>query len=272
MLHAKPTRWVIGNWKMNPTITESKQLIVQLHELLRTDTTLKFSRQIMVAPTFLHLLPVKQILEEQGSLLQLSAQDVSRYAGQGAYTGDVSAQLIADAEVDYCLIGHSERRALYGENKQILREKLAAAIQAGLTIIFCVGETLEERESGRAEQVVLAQLDDVFDSIDLNAWQQKVIVAYEPVWAIGTGKNAKPEDAEAMHATIRAGLVAKNSSLATLSVLYGGSVKPDNAPLLATCPNINGVLVGGASLDAMSFFKIAQAFLTDGQSSDMPVI
>lgn len=272
MLNAKPTRWVIGNWKMNPTITESKRIIVQLDDLLQADTTLKSSQQIIVAPTFLHILRIKHTLETQGSSIQVSAQDVSRYIGQGAYTGDVSAQLIVDAEISYCLIGHSERRALYGENKQILREKLASAIQAGLTVIFCVGETLAERESGQAEQVVLSQLGDVFDCVDLPSWQQKIIVAYEPVWAIGTGKNASPEDAEAMHAAIRQGLVNKDSSLAVLSILYGGSVKPDNALLLANCPNINGVLVGGASLDATSFYNIAQAFLSDGQFSDVPVI
>jgi triosephosphate isomerase len=267
MLNAKPTRWVIGNWKMNPTITESKRIIVQLNQLLQADTTLKSSDHMIIAPTYLHVLALQSALQEQESLLQVAAQDVSRYIGQGAYTGDVSAQLVADAGVKYCLIGHSERRALFGENKQILREKLASAIQAGLTVIFCVGETLAERESGQAEQVVLSQLDDVFDAVSLIAWQQKIIVAYEPVWAIGTGKNASPEDAEAMHAAIRQGLVNKDSSLAALSILYGGSVKPDNALLLANCPNINGVLVGGASLDATSFYNIAQAFL-----SDAPVI
>lgn len=272
MLHAKPKRWVIGNWKMNPAIAESTRIIVQLNELLQTDKTLKSSDQIIIAPTFLQLLSVKAGLQGLSSNVQVSAQDVSRYQGQGAYTGDVSAQLIADADVKYCLIGHSERRALYAENNKILRDKVCAAIQAGLIVVFCVGETLEERESGRAEQVVLSQIEEVFECVDLTAWQHKIIVAYEPVWAIGTGKNASPEDAEAMHAAIRQGLVNKDSSLSQISILYGGSVKPDNAPLLATCPNINGVLVGGASLDAVSFFKIAQAFLTDGQSSDVPVI
>lgn len=259
--------WVIGNWKMNPeTPTAQQQLTQQLidhiAEHLASGTAL-VNLNLAVAPTLLHLLTVQQQLQQAKSAVQVIAQDVSRFAGTGAYTGDVSAQLLANAGIGMTLIGHSERRSLYGEDATVLRGKLQAAINAGLKVVFCVGETLTEREAGQAEQVVLQQLDEVFDCIDLQHWQQNLMVAYEPVWAIGTGKTASPQDAESMHAAIRAGLKNYHSSLVDLPILYGGSVKPDNAASLAACANINGALVGGASLDADSFIKIARAFSQD---------
>lgn len=253
------TPWVIGNWKMNPaTPSEQQQLTQQLIDQVAqaqiTDVNLA------IAPTFLHLLMVQQQLQQANSAIDLVAQDISRFADTGAYTGDLSAQLLVNAQIGMTLIGHSERRSLYQEDATILRQKLQAATKAGLKIIFCVGETLAEREAGQAEQVVLQQITEVFDSLSLQDWQQQLIMAYEPVWAIGTGKTASPQDAETMHAAIRAGLQHHHSSLVDVPILYGGSVKPDNAASLAACANINGALVGGASLDASSFIKIAQAF------------
>lgn len=238
---------------MNPDLATAQQLTQQLKQ-----ADLALSCRLAVAPTVLHLLTIQSQL--QGSAIQVAAQDVAEFAGLGAYTGDVSAQLLVDAGVSMTLLGHSERRSLHAEGQDVLRRKLKIATDAGMTVVFCVGETLAEREVGQAEQVVLQQLNDVFDSITLSVWQQQVLIAYEPVWAIGTGKTASPADAQAMHAAIRAGLANYDSSLAKLSILYGGSVKPDNAASLAACPDVNGALVGGASLEAASFIQIAQAF------------
>ena len=245
---------------MNPaSLTAQQQLTQQLIEqsklLPKQDLV-----HLVVAPTLLHLQSIQTQLQHATSAIQVAAQDISRFPDTGAYTGDVSAQLLVAAEVKITLVGHSERRSFYAEDADTLIKKIQNATHAGLKVVFCVGETLAQREAGQAEAVVLQQLDEVFHSIDLSVWQQQMIVAYEPVWAIGTGKTASPEDAESMHAAIRAGLKLYHSSLASVPILYGGSVKPDNAASLAACDNINGALVGGASLDADSFIHIAQAF------------
>lgn len=260
MLSNKLRPWVIGNWKMNPDSFTAQQQLTQ--QLIKAAEQLKSADAVhmAVAPTMLHLHAVQNQLQQVNNGIEVVAQDISRFAGVGAYTGDVSAQQLRNAQVKMTLVGHSERRSFYGEDATVLNEKIQVATQAGLKVIFCVGETLEQREAGQAEAVVRQQLDEVFNCVDLSVWQQQIIVAYEPVWAIGTGKTASPEDAEAMHAAIRQALKLYHSSLASVPILYGGSVKPDNAASLAACENINGALVGGASLDADSFIKIAQAF------------
>ena len=245
---------------MNPaSLTAQQQLTQQLiaqSKLLCEQNAV----HLVVAPTMLHLQSVQAQLQQANSAIQIAAQDISRFSDTGAYTGDVSAQLLLDTQVSITLIGHSERRSFYAEDASTLVKKIQSATRAGFKVVFCVGETLAQREAGQAEAVVLQQLDDVFHSVDLSVWQQQLIVAYEPVWAIGTGKTASPEDAESMHAAIRAGLKLYHSSLVEVPILYGGSVKPDNAASLAASKNINGALVGGASLDADSFINIAQAF------------
>lgn len=264
MLRVKPKSWVIGNWKMNPDLQAAQQLtaeLIQLHSTygIRSDCT------VVLAPTLLHLRDVQAKIQAAKACIKLAAQDVSRFSGTGAYTGDVSAQMLADAQVNYVLVGHSERRCFYAESGDVLRQKIRAAVSAGLIVVFCVGETLQEREAGQAEQVVLSQLTEVLDCISVEQWANQVLVAYEPVWAIGTGKTASPEDAEAMHRTIRQGLKSYHLSLQQVAILYGGSVKADNAATLAACPHIDGALVGGASLEADSFFKIVQAFVNQTQ-------
>lgn len=264
MLSVKPKSWVIGNWKMNPDLQTARQLtadLIQLHSTPAAHT----GCEVVLAPTMLHMLAVQDELQAAGSAIQLAAQDVSRFAGTGAYTGDVSAGMLASAGIQYVLVGHSERRCFYAEAADVLRQKIQVAVAAGLTVVFCVGETLQEREAGHAEKVVLAQLAEVFDCITVAQWAGQVLVAYEPVWAIGTGKTASPQDAEAMHQAIRQGLKLWDSSLQQVGILYGGSVKADNAAALAACPHIDGALVGGASLEADSFFKIIQAFVNQTQ-------
>ena len=253
------TPWVVGNWKMNPMQSDSQQLIQSLKQYLQAAPISAQRCRIAVAPTAIALLPVQQQLKDAAVDVLTVAQDLSRVAGTGAYTGEVSAELLKDSGIEHVLIGHSERRELFGDNVQIITEKVKNALKADLSIIYCVGESLEQRESGQAEQVVLQQICDLANVVS-NAQWTKVIVAYEPIWAIGTGKTASPADAQAMHANIRSGLKQLTPHGETMAILYGGSVKAENAEALAACPDINGALVGGAALNAESFYQIAQAF------------
>lgn len=251
--------WVVGNWKMNPMQANTQQLVQQFKQLLQQEAISAQDCHIGVAPTTLTLSTVQTQLADAVTPIVTVAQDVSRIAGTGAYTGEVSAELLKDSGIEFVLIGHSERREIFGDSPAILIEKMKNALVAGLTVIYCVGETLTQREAGQAEQVVLQQICDVAAIVNGDQWQN-IIIAYEPIWAIGTGKTASPADAQAMHAHIREGLLQITPAGKDLAILYGGSVKPENAEELAACPDINGALVGGASLDAASFYKIAQAF------------
>ena len=257
------TAWVVGNWKMNPTWDDAQRLLEALAQGItaaQSQVTPNSSLcQLAIAPPTLMLLPMQFALAAQQIALQSFAQDVSRFSGLGAYTGEVSAQLLADTGVQGVLIGHSERREYFAEAAEVLQAKLSAALQAGLTVIYCVGETLDQREQVQAEAVVSQQLCDIAEQVSEQQWPQ-MIIAYEPVWAIGTGKTASPADAQAMHAHIRAVLSQLNNRAQHCSILYGGSVKPENAVELAACPDIDGALVGGASLNANSFLQIARAF------------
>lgn len=253
------TPWVVGNWKMNPMQANTQQLLVDLKQQLEQASIAHDVCKIGVAPTLLALLQVKNELATDAHEVFVVAQDVSRIAGTGAFTGEVSADLLKDSQVDYVLIGHSERREIFNDTPAILNEKIKNALAANLHIIYCVGESLEQRESGQAEQVVLQQICDIAGVVNPEQWVH-ITVAYEPIWAIGTGKTASPDDAQAMHAKIREGLSQITPEGQNIAILYGGSVKPENAVELAACPDINGALVGGASLNAESFVQIAQAF------------
>lgn len=196
--------------------------------------------------------------ELQGSSVKWGAQDVHQLA-EGAYTGEVSASMLCDFGCHYVIVGHSERRSLYGESSQLVAEKFAAAQKAGLTPILCVGETLAQREEGITETVVAEQLDAVIAHSGVEALS-KAVVAYEPVWAIGTGKTATPEQAQAVHAFIRQRVASHDGQVAeSLCILYGGSVKAGNAGELFAMPDIDGGLVGGASLVAEDFLAICKA-------------
>ena len=253
------TPWVIGNWKMNPVQADVLALVQGMKELFETAPIAEDQCHIGVAPTAIALTQIQAELSSAVRPVYTVAQDVSRVAGMGAYTGEVSAELLVDSQIHYVLIGHSERREIFLENSDILNAKIKNALQAGLTVIYCVGESLEQREAGQAEAVVLQQICDIAAVVEAEQWKN-IVIAYEPIWAIGTGKTASPEDAQTMHAQIRQGLSQITGYGATMAILYGGSVKPENAVELAACPDINGALVGGASLNAESFHKIAHAF------------
>ena len=212
---------------------------------------------LVVAPPFTHLSGVAAKL--QGTSVALSAQNCAT-EDSGAYTGEVSAAMIASVGAQYCILGHSERREYYGETDETLNKKLSQCLKNGLTPIFCIGEKLDERESNRHFDVVKAQLENTLCKLSDSDFE-KVVVAYEPVWAIGTGKTATPEQAQEMHAFIRATLAAKFGAKANdTSILYGGSCKPSNAKELFSKADVDGGLIGGASLAADDFIAIAKSF------------
>jgi len=211
---------------------------------------------LLVCPPFPYLASVASQL--QGSAVELGAQNVSEHQA-GAYTGEVASRMLRDVGCRYVIVGHSERRALYGESSAQVAEKMAAALGAGLVPILCVGEMLEEREAGSTEEVVGEQLGAALERSGIAAFKGSVI-AYEPVWAIGTGKTATPEQAQDVHRYIRSVLAEQDASVAeTVQILYGGSVKGDNAAGLFAMPDIDGGLIGGASLKAADFLAIARA-------------
>lgn len=253
------TPWVVGNWKMNPMQANAQQLIQDLKQQLQQGDIAAGQCRIGVAPTSIALLSVQAQLANAALEVITVAQDVSRMAGTGAYTGEVSADLLKDSQINHVLIGHSERREIFADTAGVVAEKVKHALAAGLHIIYCVGESLAQREAGQAEQVVLQQICDISTVVDVEQWAN-ITIAYEPIWAIGTGKTASPEDAQAMHAKIREGLTQITPQGSSIALLYGGSVKAENAVQLAACPDINGALVGGASLNAESFYQIAHAF------------
>ncbi|NBD95534.1 MAG: triose-phosphate isomerase [Gammaproteobacteria bacterium] len=246
------TNLIAGNWKMNGSKPMVRELVAGILGKLDAGS----SAEVLVLPPYPYL-PLVQSLAENTPLL-LGGQDLSEQSA-GAYTGDVSGAMLADFGCEYVLVGHSERRALHGESNDLVAAKFCAAQAAGLQPILCVGETLEQRTAGDSERIVAGQLDAVIEKAGIAAFS-RAVVAYEPVWAIGTGQTASPEQAQAVHASIRAQLAAHDATIAgRVQVLYGGSVKADNAAALLDCDDIDGGLIGGASLTAESFMGIYQA-------------
>ncbi|MCL2502101.1 MAG: triose-phosphate isomerase [Bacteroidales bacterium] len=243
-----------GNWKMNTTIEQGISLVAAL---IAGEKEIPAHVQVVVVPPFTHLHIVHQYLKNHG--IMIGAQNCAAHA-KGAYTGEVSAEMLASVSCQYVIIGHSERREYYGENAQILNQKLAQALRVGLTPIFCVGERLEEREAGSYFAVIASQLRETVAMLNPSDFS-KVVIAYEPVWAIGTGKTATAEQAQEVHAFIRKTLAESFGILAAqTSILYGGSCKPSNAAELFAQNDIDGGLIGGASLSAEDFLAIARAF------------
>ncbi len=242
---------------MNCTFTEADELIDSIMGALEKEELAR-DTQLIVCPPFPYLEMATDYAND--SYFMVGAQNVSDQE-KGAYTGEVSAEMLESMEIDYCIVGHSERRAYYGETDQTVAAKVDKLLAHGLKPIVCVGEVLEEREAGKQLEVVKTQVEKGL--FHLSAEQMKeVVIAYEPVWAIGTGKTATPEQAQEIHAHIRGLLSAKyGKELADeISILYGGSCKPSNAKELFACPDIDGGLIGGASLKADDFVAIAKSF------------
>ncbi len=237
---------IAGNWKMHGNLLTNQQLATDIVEQTR-----ELSVQLAVFPPLVHLMAIAEILAHSSVLL--GAQNLCDHS-EGAFTGEVSGTMLRDCRCHFVLVGHSERRTLYGETDEVVAQKLLLAKKAGLRPILCVGETLAERDQGWTELVIARQLMAVQQALanDLT----DVVIAYEPVWAIGTGKTASPEQAQAVHQFIRQQL---DNTLKSLPILYGGSVNENNAAKLFAMPDIDGGLVGGASLRAHSFAAIAQA-------------
>jgi triosephosphate isomerase len=241
---------VAGNWKMNG----SRESIHHLMDSLVKNVPQTFV-EVAVFPSFVYLPLVHELCSN--SEIKLGAQNLSKH-DNGAYTGEISGAMLLDNHCEYVLVGHSERRAYYGETNAVVAEKFKQALSIGLTPILCIGETLQERQADKTWQVVQAQLEAVLQEVPFKEWKNTVI-AYEPVWAIGTGLTATPEQAQEVHAQIRQFLKKSDLNQANLtSLLYGGSLKADNAASLFTMPDIDGGLVGGASLDANGFIKIIE--------------
>lgn len=243
---------IAGNWKMNGSVSANASLLAEISaggvDVAKAD--------VLVCPPFPYL---TQALDKvQGTAIAVGAQDCSVHDA-GAYTSEVSAAMLRDVGCTYVILGHSERRSYHAESDQIVAAKTLQALRAGLTPIVCVGETLEQRESGATDAVVGAQLKAVLEKLD-SAEIAKIVVAYEPVWAIGTGKTATPEMAQEVHAFLRQVIASFNAeAAATVKILYGGSMKPDNAAELLRQTDIDGGLIGGAALKANDFLAIIAA-------------
>ncbi len=241
-----------GNWKMNLLVAEAETLVRGILDGLKDPV----DADVVVAPAFTALYPVARLL--QGTAVALAAQDLF-WEDFGAYTGEVNAKMLRDVGCTYVIVGHSERRQYFGETDQTANRRVRAALAGGLLPILCVGETLEERKQGKTLAVVERQLRDGLDGIGRDE-ATKLVIAYEPVWAIGTGETATPEQAQEVHAFIRSFVRSRFGDAVAdgMRIQYGGSVKPDNIRSLMDQPDIDGALVGGASLKAASFLGIVR--------------
>lgn len=245
---------IVGNWKMNGTEPEATVLALQIRRGLRSIKDV----EVVLAPPFTALTAVNGVIS--GSRLKLAAQNIY-WETEGAYTGEISPKMLKEAGCKFVIIGHSERRRLFNESDQAVGKKVAAALQAALTPIVCVGETLKERNYGLTKRVVARQLRAALKGVEKSAIE-KCVVAYEPVWAIGTGRNATPDQVSEVHRRIRELLreFTGNQGSQRCRILYGGSVRPNNAGALAGASEVNGLLVGGASLNSQDFLTIIRYF------------
>ncbi len=241
---------IAGNWKMYKTPSESREMVQELVALIGEDPEV----EVLVCPPFTGLVAVGEVVS--GTPLQLGAQNV-HWEDQGAFTGEISAGMLLECGCRYVIIGHSERRQYFEESDETINRKLRQVVGTELLPIFCVGESLEQREAGKVQEVIVGQLEQGLAGLS-EAQLSSLVLAYEPVWAIGTGQTATPEIAEQVHASIRDWLANHYSGELSdrLRILYGGSVKPENTAELMTQENLDGALVGGASLEAQSFARI----------------
>lgn len=246
---------VAGNWKMNKNLQEGIALAKELNEALAAD---KPNCDVIICTPFIHLAPVSDIIDH--NVIGLGAENCADKAS-GAYTGEVSAEMVKSTGAEYVILGHSERRGYYGETYDILKEKVQLALANGLKVIFCIGESLEEREANKQNEVVKAELEGSVFNLSAEDFA-KIVIAYEPIWAIGTGKTATSEQAEEIHSYIRSVIAEKygNEVAENTSILYGGSCKASNAPELFAKADIDGGLIGGASLKVADFKGIIDAW------------
>ncbi|MFV9550396.1 triose-phosphate isomerase [Algibacter sp. PT7-4] len=244
---------VAGNWKMNNDLSQTESLITALKK-----QTKKTDAEVMIAPTATNLWQAYNALK--GTQIEVVAQNM-HFAESGAYTGEISASMLKSIGVETVILGHSERREYFNETDELLAKKVDAALTKGMRVIFCFGEELADRKAGKEETVVGNQIKNALFHLGAAAFQN-IVLAYEPVWAIGTGETASPEQAQDMHAFIRTTLAEKygNDIADEVSILYGGSVKPANAEEIFSKPDVDGGLIGGASLNAEDFFAIVNAF------------
>jgi triosephosphate isomerase len=244
--------FIAANWKMNKTVGETQSFIEEFISLVKDISKDISDVDIVIAPPFTSLYAASSALKNAN--IQLSAQDIF-YEDEGAYTGEISPVMLIDIGCDYVIIGHSERRQYFNETDSIVNKKIKAARKHGIGIIFCVGESLNEREAGKTFDVLKREINGGLNEVTADG----IVVAYEPIWAIGTGKTATPEQAQESHKYIRERLADLYGDTAnTIRILYGGSVTPDNIDSLMACKDIDGALVGGASLKADSFAKIVK--------------
>ena len=246
---------VAGNWKMNMNLQDGIALAKELNDTLTAE---KPNCGVVICTPFIHLASIAQFLNQD--VVALGAENCADKA-KGAYTGEVSAEMIKSTGAQYVIIGHSERRGYYNETPEILREKVLLALENGLQVIFCIGESLEEREANKQNEVVKAELEGSVFNLSEEDFR-KVIIAYEPIWAIGTGKTATSDQAEEIHAYIRSIIAERYGKVVAddTTILYGGSCKASNAPELFAKPDIDGGLIGGASLKAADFKGIIDAW------------
>ena len=238
--------FIAANWKMNKTIAETKEFLRDFIPAVKDVSDL----DIVIAPPFTSLAAAGEALK--GTNVQLASQDMF-WEEKGAYTGEVSPAMLLDAGCRHVIIGHSERRQYFHEDDAVINRKIKAAKKVGLGVIFCCGESLEEREANKTFDVIGREIEKGLDSVDA----ENIVVAYEPIWAIGTGRTASPEQAQEVHAFIRSRLRTLYGSMADgIRILYGGSVTPENIEILMACEDVNGGLVGGASLKPDSFAKL----------------
>lgn len=244
---------VAGNWKMNNELSQTEALITDLKNQKQTSNA-----EVMIAPSFTNLWHSFEALRQD--TIEVVAQNM-HFAENGAYTGEVSASMLKSVGIKTVILGHSERRAYFNETDESLAKKVDAALAYDMRVIFCFGEELADRKAGKEEHVVNNQIKNALFHLDAEAFKN-IVLAYEPVWAIGTGETASPEQAQDMHAFIRKTLVNKygNETAENISILYGGSVKPNNAKEIFSKPDVDGGLIGGASLKAEDFFAIVNAF------------
>ncbi|MCF7561450.1 triose-phosphate isomerase [Sabulilitoribacter multivorans] len=244
---------VAGNWKMNNDLAQTQSLITDLKKQTKTSNA-----EVMIAPPFTNLWHAFESLRQDD--IEVVAQNM-HFASNGAYTGEVSASMLKSIGVQTVILGHSERREYFNETDELLAKKVDAALAKDMRIIFCFGEELKDRKKGWEETVVGNQIENALFHLEASAFQN-IVLAYEPVWAIGTGETATPEQAQDMHAFIRKTIANKygNDIADEVSILYGGSVKPNNAEEIFSKPDVDGGLIGGASLNAKDFFAIVNAF------------